>query len=549
MNTAHGNLHLEIQTSRKRPVGVLRTSYREDGKVKHTQHGRITGCTLPQLRMLQMAFKEQVVPTSSSEAFEIVESKEYGASAALLALVKSLGLPSILYSRNEDWVKSALAMIIGRIMYPGSKLSLCNQHTNSCLWTLCGIDQAPDVDMHCYPVMDKLLNRQKAIQRNLAKQHLQNHHMVLYDITSVYFEGNYTDSDLVTFGYNRDGKKGKEQVVVGLICNNQGCPVGVEIFAGNTKDETTVLLKIREIKEQYGLQQVIFVGDRGMVTRCNLDALQDDDDVKTITALTHSQLQQLLDREVVQLDLFDRDLCREVQDPDTPHRRYCLCRNEATKQRERQTRQRLLDLTEQALQQIANYKRKCTLEKLGARVGKALAKYKMGKLIDWHIEPADDPCSTEHKLCWTVNQEKLSAEEQLDGCYVITTDIDSKTMDTQRVINTYKSLAHVEQAFKHLKGPELAIRPVYHKQDNRIRSHIFLCMLAYYVQWHLMQRLKPLLATDGNGKKRRWTWRSVIDSLKQITRNKIRMGKVIFYRNSTPTPEQQMILDLLKVAV
>ena len=266
MQTRHGNLHLEIQTSRKSPVGILRTSFRGSGKMKHTQHGRITGCSLAQLKILQLAFRERVVPMDDPDAFRILNSREYGASYSILAIAKQLGLHQVLYSRPEPWVNSLVAMIVGRLVYAGSKLSLCNHHPNTALWELCGIAGQPDVDVHCYEPMDKLLQRQSAMQKNLARRHLNEGHLVLYDITSIYFEGEYKASELVKFGYNRDRKKGREQIVVGLICNGQGCPVGVEVYSGNTKDETTVFDKVHEIKRDYGIKKIIFVGDRGMVT-------------------------------------------------------------------------------------------------------------------------------------------------------------------------------------------------------------------------------------------------------------------------------------------
>ena len=431
MKTNQGNLHLEIQRSRKHPVGILRTTYRDNGKIKHQQHGRITGCSTEQLKLLQQAFREQVVPADSPEAFTILNSREWGASYAFYQLAKQIGLPQMLYSRNEQWLKSALAMIIGRLIQPGSKLSLCHHHSISCLWEICGIVETPEVNEYCYAVMDKLLQRQKSIQKKLAKKHLNNNHMVLYDITSVYFEGAYEDSELVKYGYNRDQKKGKEQVVVGLICNDKGCPVGIEVFAGNTKDETTVLDKIKEVRQEYQLKELIFVGDRGMVTRSNLDALQHDDDIKTVSALTHSDMQKLLSRDVIMLDMFDEKLVNEVFDPQDPDRRYCLCRNEATKIRTNRTRERLLGLTKEGLGHIATYTRKTTVEKLGARVGKLLSKYKMAKFIDWSIESANEELSNSHRLQWKINQDKVDHEKRLDGCYVITTDVNCNTMDNK----------------------------------------------------------------------------------------------------------------------
>jgi hypothetical protein len=550
MQTAHGNLHLEIQTTRKSPVGILRTSFRENGKMMHTQHGRITGCSLQQLKLLQLAFRERVVPVDDPQAFQILNSREFGASYAILTIAKQLGLHRILYSRSEPWVSSALAMIVGRLVYAGSKLALCNHHPNTCLWELCGIDEAPAVDVHCYAPMDRLLQRQAAIQTSLARRHLTSGHLVLYDITSVYFEGEYNDSELVTFGYNRDGKKGREQIVVGLICNAQGCPVGVEVYAGNTKDETTVVDKVHEIKARYGIEKIIFVGDRGMVTRSNIEALKDEQDLQTIGALTHGEMMTLLKDKVITLDLFDERNIHEVSDPADPTRRYCLCRNPQTAQRESQTRQRLLDLTTTALADIAAYKRATTAEKLGARVGKILAKYKMGKFIQWSI--AADPQqakSRQHRLAWSIDAEKVEQEKRFDGCYIITSDVDKDQMKTLEVVRAYKSLTFVERAFRNLKTVQLEIRPVYHKNDERIRSHVFLCMLAYYLQWHMEQRLAPLFSSDGKAQDRRWTLRGVIDCLVQITRNRVAVNGAEFDQNSTPTPEQEQILELLQVTM
>jgi hypothetical protein len=476
MQTAHGNLHLEIQLSRKSPVGILRTSFRENGTIKHTQHGRITGCSLEQLKLLQLAFRERVVPLDDPQAFKILSSREYGASAAIVALAKQLGLPQALYSRPEPWVSSVLAMIVGRLVYAGSKLALCNHHPTTCLWELCGIAEPPEVEVHCYAPMDRLLQRQWAIQKTLARRHLNGGQVVLYDITSVYFEGDYQHSELVTFGYNRDGKKGCEQIVVGLICNAQGCPVGVEVYAGNTKDETTVIDKVHEIKARYGIEKIIFVGDRGMITQSTIAALKDVEDLQTIGALTHGEMLTLLKNKVISLDLFDERRIHEVTDPADPTRRYCLCRNPQTAQRESQTRQRLLDFTTTALADIAAYQRATTVEKLGARVGKVLAKYKMGKFIQWSIDADQEQArSRQHRLVWSIDVDKVAQEKRFDGCYIVTSDVDKDQMNTVDVVHAYKRLTFVERAFRNLKTVQLEIRPVYHKNDERIRSHVFLC--------------------------------------------------------------------------
>jgi transposase len=553
MQTRNGNLHLEIQTSRKNPVGILRTSFRDKstGKISHSQHGRITGCSLEQLRLLQAAFRDQVQPVGDPHAFRILGSKEYGASRVLLQLAKDLGLHRILYSRSEPWVDCVLAMIVGRIVYQGSKLSLCNQWANTCLWELCGIQGRPNVDDHCYLAMDRLLKRQEAIQKKLVAKHLTNGCLVLYDITSSYFEGEYKDSVLVQFGYNRDKKKGHQQIVVGLMCTAEGCPVGCEVFPGNTNDSTTVMGKIAELQQLYGLEKVVFVGDRGMVTKTRLSELRDIEGLNTISALTHGQMNDLIERKVVEADLFDEQCVVEVSDPENERERYCLCRNPVTRESERKTRKRLLQLTEEGLEEIANYKRKATVEVLGARIGKLLGKYKMAKFINWSIvpDPNNGGKSSDHELKWHLRTEKIAKEELLDGCYIVNTDASAGMMNTDEVVDNYKALRNVERAFRSLKQVHLEMRPCYHKIDRRIKAHVFLCTLAYYVQWHMTERLEPLFSTDEDGKDRRWTVQNVIERLKQVTRNEVESNGVRFHQTTECDVEQQQILNLLKVAL
>jgi hypothetical protein len=447
MQSRNGNFHLEIQTSRKSPVGIIRTSSRDkvSGKILHTQHGRITGCSLDQLKLLQLAFREKVIPAEDPRALRILDSKEFGASRALLQIARDLGLHRILYSRSEPWVDCVLAMIVGRIVYQGSKLSLCNQWANTSLWELCGIPGRPDVDDHCYLPMDRLLERQEAIQKKLAARHLTNGCLVFYDITSSYFEGEYNGSELVRFGYNRDNKKGHEQIVIGLMCTAQGCPVGCEVFPGNTNDSTTVMGKIAELRHLYGLEKVVFVGDRGMVTKARLSEMRDIEGLNTISALTHGQMKDLLKRNVIQPDLFDEKCVIEVSDPENLDERYCLCRNPATQEREGKSRQRLIKLTEKGLEEIVNYKRKATVEVLGARVGKLLGKYKMAKFIEWSID-ADPDCDPEskksscHQLKWQLKTEKIASEELLDGCYIVNTDATVDTMSKDEVVSASQSI-------------------------------------------------------------------------------------------------------------
>jgi len=532
-------LHLEIQRHRKSPIGVIRSSYREDGRVKHRVYGRLTGLTLDRLEIIQAAFRGDVALEGTAGTIKIKGSKEYGASAALLALARELGLPRMLYSRMEPWVRDALAMIVGRVVFAGSKLALSHQWRSSALWELCGVEGSVDVNQHCYAAMDRLLERQKAVERALAARHLGNGRLVLYDITSSYFEGRYEQSDIVLFGYNRDGKRGHEQMVVALVTNEDGCPVGVEVFPGNTQDASTVPAKIEQIQREYGVRELIFVGDRGMVTRANAEKVGGTAGLNLISALTHRQIVELLERKVIQLGLFDDRRVVEVTDPGDTTRRYELCRNPESARRETAARRRLLDVTREELDTIAASRRKADPERLGGRVGRVLERYKMGKFVEWRV--------VEGRLEWHFLEDKIETESMLDGCYIIVTDASPETLDSGEVVAAYKSLRHVETAFRNLRTVRLEMRPVYHKTDDRIRAHVFICMLAYYLQWHMRRRLSPLFDADGAGGKREWTFANVIERLKAIRWNNVVCGKTTFRQISEPEDDQQRILDLLEV--
>jgi transposase len=353
-------------------------------------------------------------------------------------------------------------MIVGRIIYAGSKLSLSHQGKNTALWELSGVVGAVDVREHCYTAMDRLLERQEAIQKRLASQHLKDGALVLYDITRSYFEGEYADSEIVQFGYNRDGKRGHEQMVIGLLCSEAGCPVGVEVFAGNTQDASTVPDKIAEVQHRYGLKELIFVGDRGMVTHSVEDKLKGVEGLSTISALTHRQIVSLLERKVIELDLFDENNIAEVVDPEDLTRRYCLCRNPQSAQREGDTRSALLSRTREEMDRVAKAKRQGDAEKIGARVGRLMAKTRMGKFVIWSVKDG--------RLQWCFDEEKIAAEKRFDGCYIICGTVPAERMAKQALVASYKSLALVENAFRNLKTVQLEIRPVYHKTDDRIRA-------------------------------------------------------------------------------
>ena len=532
MKRKSDSFHLDIQIHRGKPYGLLRNSYREDGKVKKETLCRLpTGLSLEQLRNMQAAIQGKTMP---KEALKITGSREYGASFACAQIMKALEVDQAIYSRpSEEWVRACLAMIAGRLVFAGSKLSLSHCGSYSALWDVFGIDHV-DVNVHCYDAMDKLLERQKAIQKALANKHLSEGTLVLYDITSCYMEGEYADSELVEFGYNRDRKRGHEQIVISLLCTKDGCPVAVEVFPGSTKDETTVLDKIEEIHQKYGVENIVFVGDRGMVTQTKYEKINHNT-TKVISALTHNAIKTLDEKGTIQIGMFDEKNIVEVIDGD---KRYCLCKNPEMAVKETATRQVLLKKTCDELDQIIKCTKKTKYTK-EMRAGKAVNKYKMGKFIFFE--------GSGENLKYTINQEIVAQEARLDGCYVVYTDVPREIMTALQTVKNYKNLMHVEQAFRNMKTVHLELRPIFHKTDDRIKCHVFICMLAYYVMWHIKQKLQPFFDSDGVGAHRKFTFEYVFENLKSIRKQTIEICGVQSYTITTPTDELQNILQLLEV--
>jgi len=520
---------------------LIRESYRQDGKVLHRTVCNISKLPVPVIAQIRASLRKAEAADRPDGPLLVEQQREYGASYALLDLARQLELDRLIYSRKEAWREDALALIVGRVVYQGSKLALTNVYADTALWELCGhaAEERPDVDRHAYTVMDRLMERQDAIQKALAGRQLHDGCLIYYDLTSSYFEGAYEGSDLVTFGHNRDGKKGHEQVAIGLLTDAQGCPVAVKVFRGNTSDQTTVLEQAQRVSAEYGVKDVVFAGDRGMLTPqriAEVSALG----FKTLTALTHPQMRELLERKVIQMELFDEREPVAVHDPDQKTLRYLLCKNPITAADERRTRQELIAQTRRALDKLVASRKRRTDVELGARVGAILAKWRVAKFFAWRIEKG--------RLFFEINRHLVQAEEAMDGCYIIRTDVSEKVWSSRQTVDGYRGLAQVERAFRNLKTVALELRPVYHHLDDRIRAHVFICMLAYYLQWHALQRLQPLFATDGEGKDRRWSWPIILERLKSIRTQTCRLGRAVLPCVLTrPDPEQQRILDLLKV--
>ena len=522
---------------------LIRESYRVDGKVKTKTIANISNLTEPLIENIRGFLKGGTGDFSVAD-LSIGRSYEYGASFSLKSLAKNIGLEQAIFSTKTQWREDVMAMVCGRIMFQGSKLSLINTFNDSALWELAGhnFGVRPDVKNNCYKPMDELLKRKKRIERKFAKEKLKSGSIVLYDMTNTWFEGEYNDSELVSYGKPKGGKKGYKQVALGLLTNNEGCPVSVEIFKGSTSDQTTVLDQVRKISDNYGITNAVFVGDQGMVTQKRVAEIKETD-FKVITALTHGELRRLIENEKLQMDLFDQTNITEILDSVDNETRYMLCKNDKEMKKERTTRQNLIDKVTNLLTTKAAVKRKREKQKVCASVGRIFEKCKIEKFFSWNVDENG-------KLTWHLKPEVIEKEQELDGCYVIKTDTKKEVFNKEETVNTYRNLQKVEQAFRNMKTVMLELRPIFHKSDERIESHIFIVMLSYYLQWHAMQKLKPLFDEDGKGTSQRWTFEGVINRLKSISKVESTVNGVPIKTSiSKPDLEQEEILNLLGVKI
>lgn len=362
--------------------------------------------------------------------------------------------------------------------------------------------------------MDRLLQRQASIEKSLAKAHLsKSDTIILYDITSSYLEGEYANSELVEFGYSRDKKKGHPQVVIGLIRNKEGCPISSEIFKGNTSDSTTVDDQILKIKEKFGIKEAVFIGDRGMITRQRLEDVGPEDIhyyVQTISALTPCP-DPLLRSGAPAAAFSETQSVVEFPDKNDETIRYGISLNPHWRVQDRELREKLIHLTAEALDVVKKRVRPVTDEVVGIRVGKVINKYKVGKNFNIVIK--------DEKLNWSLKTDMIEEDEKMDGIYILFTDVPQKRMPIDEVLQTYRKLSGVEQVFRNLKQTQLEIRPVCYKTDERIKAHIFIYMLAYYVMWHMEQRLAPMLEEERPTSGRLYTFDLIIEHLKSIRKN------------------------------
>jgi transposase len=477
------------------PAILLRESFRHDGKVKNRTLANLSDWPAQKIEALRIVLKGGGTPgLPLEEAFDIVRSRPHGHVAAVLGTLRRCGLSSLLRTPQRREQNLWEALIVGRILEPRSKLATARLLREETLASSLGevLDVADTDEDELYQAMDRLLPRQHQIEARLAKKHLHEGTLALYDVTSSYFEGRHCP--LAQLGHSRDDKKGRPQIVIGLLCNSEGCPVAVEVFEGNTADPKTVKAQVEKLRQRFELERVVLVGDRGMLTSARIKTdVAPHAGLDWISSLRAPQIRALVTSGALQLSLFDEQDLAEIESPDYPGERLVVCRNPLLAEERRRKRNEMLAATERKLTKVveATMRPKRALrgkQKIALRVGRMLSQSKMGKHFQLVIE--------EDRFSYSRNEVRIEQEAQLDGIYVIRTSVPEKTMAADTVVSSYKRLAQVERAFRSLKTVDLKVRPIYHWNPDRVRAHVFICMLAYYVEWHMRASLAPLLFQD-----------------------------------------------------
>lgn len=475
------------------PAILLRESYRQDGKVNTRTLANLTHWPPAQLEALRRVLRGDTL-VAPEDAFEIIRSLPHGHVAAVLGTLRRLGLESLLAAQKSRQRDLVIAMIVARLIDPQSKLATARSwHPETALTSLGQTLGVAAADARAlYQAMDWLRRRQPQLETALAKRHLREGTLALYDLTSTYFEGH--TCPLAQFGHSRDGKKGKLQIVFGLVCNADGCPVAVEVFEGNTGDPATVAPVIAKLRQRFHLRRVVLVGDRGLLTNARIrEELKPVEGLDWITALRHPTIRTLVDSGALDLGHFAHTDLIELTAPAYPDERLIACYNATLADERGRTREALLQATERELETIRQATTRAKRRLMGQgnialRVGKVLQRFKVGKHFQIEI--------TDEQLRYTRDTQSLTTEAALDGVYVLRTSGPAEALDAASTVRAYKSLATVERAFRSLKTVDLYVRPIGHRLTERVRAHVLLCMLAYYVEWHMRQALAPLLFDD-----------------------------------------------------
>ena len=482
-------MHIDVVPNRGSPPTVLlRESFREGAKVRKRTLANLSSLSAAQIDAIRAALRGEVVPPAA-QPFEITASRAHGHVQAVALAMQRVGFAALLASKPCRARDLVVAMVAARIVAPHTKLATTRWWHTTTLADDFGVADASEDEL--YAAMDWLRARQDTIQQKLAARHLREGGLVLYDLSSSYFEG--TTCPLAKRGYSRDGKPGTLQINYGVLTDPRGCPVAVTVHEGNTADSTTFLPEVRRLREDFGLAQLVMVGDRGMISQKAIDALRDTDGIGWITALKSVSIRALVEQGQLQIDLFDERNLLELNSPDYPGERLVACRNPQLAKLRAHKREELLLATERVLEQVTvrvAAGRLAGQDAIGVCVGKVVNRYKVAKHFALTI---DDTAFT-----FARKTDSIAREAALDGLYIIRTSVRATEMDAAECVRTYKSLAQVERAFRSLKSVDLQVRPIHHRTADRVRAHIFLCVLAYYVEWHMREAWRELMFADAD---------------------------------------------------
>lgn len=562
-----------VPNRNSRPAILLREAWREGKRICKRTLANLTSWPDEKIEALRRVLRDDKLITVEHPVV-IERSLPHGHVAAVLAVIKKSGLAAMISSRRRREADLVIAMIAERLLDPCSKLATTRLWHTTTLAEGLGVAQADEDDL--YAAMDWLLTKQPRIEKNLAARHLTEGATVLYDVTSSYYEGR--TCSLARFGHNRDGKKGRPIIVCGMLADEHGRPVAVDVYPGNTGDPTTVPHQVEKLRKRFGLEHLVIVGDRGMLTQAQIEKLKEYPGIGWISALRSQAIRKLTKNRHIRMSIFDQRNLAEIHSPDFPGERLAACYNPALGEQRSRKRSELLAATEKDLAKIAREVKRRTRTPLGKvqiakKVGKILNRFKMGKHFSLTI--GDGIFSYARK------EEAIRRETQMDGLYVIRTSEPAEKVSAEEAVRGYKSLTHVERAFRRLKGVDLLVRPIRHRTEGHVRAHIFLCMLAYYVEWYMRKALTHLLFDDEQleeDRKRRdavepaklsvsskrkkalkltadglpvQSFRTLLAELGTLCRNKCRTGSdpgsPAYYQMTQPSPLPKRAFELLEM--
>lgn len=562
-------MHIDgVPNRTSRPTYLLRESYREGKKVHKRTLANLSSLSDEQIESIRAVLSGKSM-RPVEQLWQIVGSRAHGAVQAVRVAMQRLGFEALIASRPGPERDAVCAMVAARILSPHTKLATTRWWHTTTLpeeFGVAGMDEN-----HLYAAMDWLLERQSRIQKKLAARHLSQGGLALYDLSSSYFEGRCCP--LAKIGYSRDGKRNTLQVNYGLLTNRAGCPVAISVYEGNTGDARTLPEQVKKLRDDFGLDRLVLVGDRGMISHKAIEELRSLDGLAWITALKSAQIRSLVEGGALQLGLFDERNLIEFIHPEYPGERLMACRNQILGRLRAHKREALLVATEKELDKVRARIENGSLagrDKIGVRVGRVVNKYKVAKLFALAIE--------DHGFEFHRITESIAAEAALDGIYIIRTSVPNQQMDSAEAVRSYKALAEVERAFRSMKTLDLHVRPIHHRLETRVKAHIFLCMLAYYVEWHIREAWRQLLFADEDPARKTHrdpvaaarrseaalhkvathtledgspahSFRTLLQELSTIVRNTCQPSagpaQLTFQMTTVPNPTQQRALQLL----